>query len=108
VFFTIDHILPTSLGGTEDPQNLAYACTLCYRLKWHKQTVFDAVTQTETPIFHPRQHAWSNHFQWSADFEYIIGISAIGRATVEALRLNREKLVFYRKSVVGIGEHPPV
>jgi HNH endonuclease len=44
VYFTIDHIIPPVLGGTNDLDNLAYACPLCNRLKWGKITAFDPVT----------------------------------------------------------------
>lgn len=37
----------------------------------------------------------------------IIGISAIGRVTVDELQLNRPKLVAYRKAVTPFGVHPP-
>lgn len=108
VFFTIDHIVPPNQGGSHDPDNLAYACLLCNRLKWNKLTSYDPVTQTIVRIFHPREDVWSEHFQWSEDFLYIVSITQVGRGTVSALQLNREKLVAYRKEMSAIGQHPPV
>ncbi|WNZ24154.1 mitochondrial large ribosomal subunit protein uL30m [Leptolyngbya sp. NK1-12] len=32
---------------------------------------------------------WSEHFAWSEDTTLIIGLTPIGRATVQTLRLNR-------------------
>lgn len=38
----------------------------------------------------------------------IIGISSIGRATVEALKLNRPGLMNLRRVLYTLGEHPPM
>lgn len=51
---------------------------------------------------------WADHFVWNEDFSLIIGITPIGRATVETLQLNREGLVNLRKVLYPIGEHPPL
>jgi hypothetical protein len=107
VYFTIDHIIPLVLGGASDLDNLAYACMLCNRLKWGKIKAFDSVTNTLVFLYNPRLDIWENHFQWSEDFLEVIGMSSIGRATVAALQLNREKLVHYRKEMIEIGCHPP-
>lgn len=107
VFFTIDHIVPILSGGTTDVQNLAYACPLCNRLKWQKVLAVDPVTDNTIRIFNPRSDVWEEHFQWSEDYLQIVGITAIGRATVSALQLNRTKLLLYRKEMLEIGQHPP-
>ncbi len=107
VFFTIDHIIPISEGGSNDLENLAYACPLCNRLKWQKTTALDSVTNFSTLLFNPRTQVWQDHFKWSDDFFQIIGLSATGRATVSALLLNREKLIRYRREMFDIGQHPP-
>jgi hypothetical protein len=107
VYFTIDHIIPLTSGGTHELDNLAYACMLCNRLKWGKTSAVDLVTNADATLFHPRLNSWTEHFQWSEDYLEIIGISPIGRATVTALQLNREKLIRYRKEMTEIGAHPP-
>lgn len=61
--FTIDHVLPESLDGTSDIENLAYACFLCNRLKSNKLKVFDTITEKWMPLFSPRQHNWNDHFR---------------------------------------------
>lgn len=105
--FTIDHIIPEDLGGTNEIDNLAYACFLCNRLKSDKLTAFDLITQSHVPLFNPRIHIWTQHFSWNEDFTLILGLTATGRSTVSALRLNREKLVEYRKALLPFGGHPP-
>jgi len=52
------------------------------------------------------QH-WSDHFVWSADATQIVGITAMGRATVEALQMNHLAAVTARSFWVNIGQHPP-
>lgn len=108
VYFTIDHILPLIEGGTNDIENLAYACMLCNRLKWNKLVSIDPVSQDNVPIYNPRLDVWEQHFQWSGDYLSIIGVSAIGRALVFALKLNREKLIQYREEMLNVGYHPPL
>lgn len=59
------------------------------------------------PLYHPRRDSWRDHFTWSNDFTLIVGLSATGRATVMALRLNRESLVNLRRLLGSTGKHPP-
>ena len=105
--FTIDHILPFDLGGSDDLGNLAYACFLCNRLKSNKATVFDPLSKSQVPIFNPRLHIWQLHFAWNEDYTLILGLTSTGRGAVEALQLNREKLVKYRTALLEFGVHPP-
>jgi hypothetical protein len=107
VFFTIDHINPIAAGGSNELENLAYACSLCNRLKWQKVAIFDSISNQSVPIFNPRNDTWLHHFQWSDDYFQLIGISAVGRATISELQLNREKLIRFRKEMFVIGQHPP-
>jgi len=106
-YFTIDHIIPEPLGGTDALDNLAYACFLCNRLKSNKLSVFDVASAAWVNLYNPRTMDWNEHFAWSEDLILILGISATGRVTVDELQLNRPKLVAYRKAVIPFGIHPP-
>lgn len=66
-----------------------------------------AVTGRAIRLFHPRKDRWRDHFAWSPDFASIEGLTEIGRATVEALKLNREGLVNIRRALLLVGAHPP-
>ena len=57
------------------------------------KTAQDPLTGDRVRLFHPRRDTWSDHFQWSDDFAYIIGITPIGRATVACLHLNLSGVV---------------
>lgn len=105
--FSVEHITPVSLGGATELENLALACQGCNSHKYTKITAVDPADDKIVALFHPRQHAWTEHFRWSNDFLEIIGITSSGRATIAALKLNRQRLVNLRRAVYAIGEHPP-
>jgi len=97
VTFEVDHIIPISAGGETTVANLCLACPSCNRYKAARQTAPDPDTGQETPLYHPRQQAWTTHFTWNDDATHIIGLTATGRATVSTLRMNRPALVHLRQ-----------
>lgn len=104
--FTIDHIVPQSRGGADDPTNLCYCCPGC---NCYQQALTDATdprTGRLAPLFDPRRQRWGDHFRWSPTSTRVLGRTATGRATVEALRLNRPILVRARGVWVRHGLHP--
>jgi hypothetical protein len=105
--FTIDHIVPRSHGGIDDLANLCYCCFWCNCYKSATAVATDPRTGKSVSIFNPRQDRWLKHFRWSPGGTRIIGRTAVGRATVRGLRLNRPALVRSRKLWVGFGLHPP-
>jgi hypothetical protein len=108
VEFTIEHIIPLTKNGADTIDNLALACFHCNRQKSNKTTAIDSDSGVEVPLFNPRIDIWSQHFIWSADKLYIIGLTPIGRATVAALALNRERVINIRAADKIVGRHPPV
>ncbi|MCU0348393.1 MAG: HNH endonuclease [Saprospiraceae bacterium] len=106
--FELDHIIPESLGGEPLLQNLAYACRGCNSHKFNKTTAVDAITGLTTDLFNPRTQAWSEHFAWDTDPLYLIGLTPTGRATIDALQLNRPKLIELRGLLLEIHRHPPI
>ncbi len=105
--FHCEHIQPISESGTTTLDNLAWACPSCNQHKHTKTHALDPQTDRQTPLFHPRIQRWNIHFQWSEDLLYIVGKTPIGRATVEALKLNRKEVINLRQLLIGSGEHPP-
>ncbi|MGA9349953.1 MAG: HNH endonuclease signature motif containing protein [Anaerolineae bacterium] len=103
----IDHIVPRSLGGLTKEDNLWLACSLCNEHKGIRTVALDPLTGEMVPLFNPRRQAWQEHFAWTAEGDRIIGLTAIGRATVVALNLNRPSLVKARQVWVAAGWHPP-
>jgi len=56
-------------------------------------------------IFNPRQQRWNTNFVWNG--VEAIGLTAIGRATVQALDLNRSTMLAIRAQEELRGRHPP-
>ncbi len=106
VRFEIEHIIPESAGGLTERDNLCLSCPSCNRFKGAKVTAPDSDTQTTVPLFNPRKDVWSEHFQWSTDGITIIGRTAVGRATVEALKLNHSWWIDCRAEWVLRGNFP--
>ncbi|MCI0694070.1 HNH endonuclease [candidate division KSB1 bacterium] len=105
--FAVEHIMPVSRGGTSELDNLALSCSGCNGHKYNKTEALDPTDGKLVPLFNPRQQKWQTHFGWSDDFTRIIGLTATGRATVEALQMNRPGLVNMRRLLYLIRQHPP-
>jgi 5-methylcytosine-specific restriction endonuclease McrA len=108
VRFTVDHVIPVSLGGKDNLDNLTLACFHCNRHKTNRLTAIEPEWQIEVALFNPRQDSWQEHFIWSMDGLSIVGISTTGKATVVALLLNRERVIPIRAADREIGRHPPI
>jgi len=78
--FTLDHLLPQSLGGTDEPQNLALACRRCNERHYNFTTGRDPATHQDMPLFHPVRDVWAEHFAWTPEGQWIVGTTPIGRA----------------------------
>lgn len=105
--FSVEHISPISMGGTNDLENLALACQGCNGHKSTKTEAFDVISQTTAKFYNPRKDVWSEHFVWSEDFTEIIGKTAKGRVTIKVLKLNRQRVINLRKILILAGAHPP-
>lgn len=105
--FAVEHIIPRYAKGKTRLDNLALSCFGCNSYKHIKTQAIDPETEQEVPLFHPRQHIWAEHFTWDASFTLIIGQTPTGRATVEALKLNRPEVVNLRRVLYLVDEHPP-
>jgi len=105
--YVCEHVWPRARGAGNTLPELAWACPACNNHKHAKTHARDPQTGRLVPLFNPRRQRWSRHFAWSEDFMIIIGRTATGRATVEALHLNRPELLNLRRALHVVGEHPP-
>ncbi len=105
--FAVEHIFPRSLGGKTVEENLAFACLGCNSHKATKTKAIDPVGEINVALFDPRVQNWSEHFTWNNDYTEIIGLTSTGRATVEALKLNRKGVKNLRWVLFTVGKHPP-
>ncbi len=104
----IDHVIPQVAGGATTINNLALACYRCNEFKGARLSAADPRTSEAVPLFNPCTQDWHKHFVWSDDGQQISGLTAIGRATVEALRLNNDWLMRARRIWISAGLHPPL
>jgi hypothetical protein len=103
----IDHIIPEAAGGSSSEENLWLACVMCNKIKGKQTHGRDPIANRRVRLFNPRQQIWKDHFAWSADGAEIVGKTSCGRATVNALQLNRLYLVIARRHWIAADLHPP-
>ena len=103
--FHIDHVVPIHAGGPTTFENLALACVHCSLRKGARRSSMDHRTGKIVPLFNPRSEQWNHHFRWSG--EELLGITAIGRSTIDALMLNSVEHRIIRSFERQLGRHPP-
>ena len=62
----LDHLIPESLGGVTEAQNLWLACPGCNARKADRVLGIDPATGDSERLFDPRRQAWQEHFRWIA------------------------------------------
>ena len=105
--FAVEHIQPISQGGGNDLNNLALSCSGCNGRKYNKTEAPDPTDGAMAPLFNPREQQWQEHFCWGSDYTQVVGLTPTGRATLEALQMNRPALINIRQLLYAIGKHPP-
>lgn len=103
--FEVEHIVPTSKGGSSILDNLALACRSCNLFKSDHLESPDPATGTLATLFVPRRDAWEDHFAASRLGE-IVGLSPTGRATLVLLRMNEARQVAARQQWTVLGLFP--
>jgi hypothetical protein len=103
--FHLDHIIPTKAGGKTTAGNLALACVSCSLRKQARRSASDPPTGRRVPLFHPRRQRWTDHFRWQG--VRLVGLTATGRATIAALRMNHALMLAIRAEETFRGRHPP-
>src|SRR5258708_29597708 len=68
-YFTyhVEHILAAQHGGTDAPENLAFACNHCNLIKGSNLTSIDPDSGELTHLFNPRTQSWDEHFRRVGD-----------------------------------------
>lgn len=104
--FHIDHIHPHAAEGLTVAENLALACVTCSLCKAAKTKGRDPLTGQLVSLFHPRLNRWSDHFRLLRNGK-IAGRTPMGRATADALNMNRQAMIAIRQTLAKLGEFPP-
>ena len=100
----IEHIDPE--GGNSD-ENLCLSCASCNLSKATATSGIDTLTNSSIALFNPRNQIWSEHFEWIDEGLRIQGKTVTGRATIERLKMNQERVIRARRNWIKIGNHPP-
>jgi len=98
----IDHIIAEKHGGATLADNLALSCILCNKHKGSDLASLDPLTGAITPLFHPRRHAWQEHFALESDGA-LVSATAEGRATIRLLQMNQPERVEERRLLRASG-----
>ena len=101
----MEHILPTSRGGTDALDHLAWACPICNAHKSNHVAGTDEAG-IEQPLFHPRRDRWDVHFEFDPATCHLQGKTPKGQGTVNRLRLNAALRVAGRQLWVELGLYP--
>ena len=100
--FQVEHIIAKKHQGDDDAENLALSCYNCNAFKGSNIAGIDPQTHELTRLFHPRRDQWVDHFSWVGP--EIVGLTQVGRTTIEVLRLNREEHLALRRLLIAGGE----
>ena len=108
--FQEEHIVPQvsfdlSDDARDDLDNLAWSCPVCNRRKWNYTDGYDAETQQTSRLFDPRSDSWETHFS-ALPSGFIVGTTAVGRATEDRLRFNEPKRITNREALFRLGRWP--
>ena len=97
----IEHIVARQHSGSDDIENLAFACHRCNLHKGPNLSGIDPMTGEVEVLFHPRRDRWADHFMCRG--EYVQGLTASGRTTVAVLSLNDARRLGLRKRTPRAG-----
>ncbi len=86
--FEVEHIIPRSLAGKNEFENLALACRSCNVFKSDYLNGNDEKGAEIARLFNPRRDVWHEHFRSNSETFEIEGLTKIGRGTINRLRLN--------------------
>lgn len=101
----LEHIVARQHRGPTKASNLALACSRCNLHKGPNLSGIDPRTRRVVKLFNPRRHKWHRHFRWNGP--YLIGRTAVGRATIAVLAINDAHAVEIRRELIAEGVFPP-
>ena len=100
----VDHVISEKHGGPTVADNLAFACAFCNRFKGADIATLSSVTGQLTRLYHPRSDQWTDHFANNGG--RLRGLTEIGRATLDLLRVNADDRVLEREALIAEGRYP--
>lgn len=99
--FHPDHVRSRKHGGTDKPENLAWACQKCNQHKGSDQAGYDPHSGDLVALFNPRTDAWQSNFEILEG--QITGINPRARATCGLLQMNTPERIAIRLDLINAG-----
>jgi hypothetical protein len=92
---TVDHFRPVAAGGSDEDENLVYAC---FRCNLFKSDFWPGTADLETGrrVLHPARDRVADHLQEDAATGRLVPLTETGRFHITLPRLNRPSLVEHR------------
>ncbi|HEU4410866.1 MAG TPA: HNH endonuclease signature motif containing protein [Polyangiaceae bacterium] len=90
----IDHVRPQAAGGSDDIENLVYACTTCNRFKGDYAPAGNAPPSLR--LLHPGRDDVEAHIAEASNGR-LVGITPRGWFHIQRLHLNRAQLIELRR-----------
>lgn len=97
--FHVEHIVARQQKGGDSMDSLSLCCQHCNLHKGPNLSGIDPVSGQITRLFHPRQDDREEHFGM-VGLE-IIGVTLVGRATIEMLAMNSAERIKFRRRLRG-------
>ena len=101
--FHVDHIISLKHGGSEELENLAYACPFCNVNKGADIAALSYSGELMS-LFHPRLDVWEDYFRMNG--AVIEPLSPRGEAKARLLRFNHALRVNERQELIALGAYP--
>jgi 5-methylcytosine-specific restriction endonuclease McrA len=103
--YHIEHIIGLQHGGSNAPDNLAYACAWCNWKKGPNIATTIPPNHVLIPLFNPRTQNWFDHFAIESSGK-LIGKSLVAEATIKLLQLNIQSKIEERTEMIKSGFYP--
>ena len=92
---TLDHFRPLAAGGSDDDENLVYACIKCNQFK-HDFWPDEEDQAAQRRVLHPLLDDLNEHVAEDIQSGKLYPLTETGRFHIALLRLNRPQLIEHR------------
>lgn len=92
---TLDHYRPRAAAGSDEPDNLVYACARCNQYKGDFWPT-DADLKQGHRVLHPGFDNIAVHLTEDRDTGHLLALTPTGAFHIALLRLNRPQLIAHR------------
>jgi hypothetical protein len=100
----IDHIKSVKHGGSNEADNLAYACYYCNQHKGSDIGTALPPDDEYVRFYPPRKDTWLEHFEFNGSL--IVAKTSYAQATINILRFNEPDRLIERQILSESGAYP--